>query len=404
MEKDNKILFLKINRMVKAVGKGKSLQCRRVLTLSVIFCCAFLISSCGLSGEETSPPTEIPPTDEPSPVPVSTSTSVVLPSPTPQPATPTAPDPLFPLNNPIITAGNVWKLKLVAEIPDSGAVYYALSPDNRFIGYRQQGIPGYKILDILTSRTIIIDPALEGYEGKTSSIDFLDESGIVNISGESEDLLWDAETGANLGESDPERCYVYSNDRSLRAYNRSDGGRRIIVENSLTGEQVQVFRTSAVAGLDFSADNKFLVSMEFDVFQRDTYFWDIERGIKYSTLYAVECVNFAEGDYFAAVLQNDPGEWVGELALISQDDFSQKKILTTQSVSLLEFGCPQFGYRSELVVAQWGDQIRFWDTESGSELKTIPASGTLKYGFSQDSTLFYTYAHNQNIKIYAVQD
>jgi len=373
-----------------------------IITILIILVSAFLLSACGASETEPVVATEIPPTAE---IVISSSTDTPVPEPTVAIKS-FLPELRSPINN-----DNVSALRLFGELPGTAGSHVAISPDNHWLATAQTLDGGrITIWNLLTGEQEKVLDGAWTLPIRLDTLFFLPDGVLVshlipigrNVWKDSRAQYWDVNSGEIMKEF---YCWYikYSQDGTIYAYmpEFDEDSMIVYVADAGTDNILQVFQPGyRVHSLQFSGDNSTLVGSTGNGWQSMYIFWDLEKGIKSSVLYDATCLSYSEMPVFAAILENQSSNDVGELATLYQADFEKDTITYDADIG---WGCPPVFTRStDLLVANSNNYVRFYNALNGKELNAIHVFAQAKIIFSPDKTFLVLNEYENNVKLYAV--
>lgn len=352
----------------------------------------------------TVPSTMVPPTDPPP------TAAIVISAPTeiPEPSEPVSV--FMPATRFEITKNNVVNLTQFGELPGTAASRLAISPDNHWLATgKSSGSANITIWNLYTGEKEMVLNGAWTDRINLEYLFFLPDGILVShlnpIGGDwrtgGRAQYWDLESGEIIKEL---TCYYikYSPDGSLYAYMPEFDEDRMwayIVE-AATDKAIQLIDPSSrIHSLVFSQDNRTLVGSTGTAWQSMYSFWDIEKGTRTSALFDTTCLAFSERDAFVVTLKNQDDSEVGELVMLEQVTFDQKRIAYQTKIG---WGCePVITRSTDMVIHYYNGYVRFIDAANENPLATIKVFSNTKILLSNDHTVLVLAEYENNIRLFA---
>lgn len=216
--------------------------------------------------------------------------------------------------------------------------------------------------------------------------------------------IWDLKSGEIIKEL---TCYYikFSPDGSHYAYMPEFDEDRMwaFIAETATDKTLQLIDPGfRIHALIFSQDNKTLVGSTGTAWQSAYSFWDIEKGTRTNVLYDTSCLAFTERDAFVVSLENQDDNDIGELVMLEQATFDQKRISYQTRIG---WGCtPVITHSTDMVIHYYLGSVRFMDAESGYPVASIKVPGKTKVLLSDDHTVLILAEYENNIRFFAVTE
>ena len=387
---------------------------RDFLIIAALILCLGVCTSCSPPAPEPQPPTQDPTSTVPPTNPPPTAAIVItLPTETPEPSEPVSV--FMPTTRFEITKENVGgKLTQFGQLPiQMVAPILDISPDNHWVATVEgHGTSDIRIWNMHTGTQEMV---LNGAWKDRLSVDYLFflpngvlVSHVQPIGGDWRNggraQYWDLESGEIIKELN---CYYikYSPDGSYYAHMPKfdeDSMVAFIVEEA-TGKTIQTIDPGyRIHSLIFSQDNSTLVGSTGPVWQSIYTFWDTKKGTKTNVLYDTSCLAFTERDAFVVALENQKDSEVGELVLLEQDTFDQKRISYQTKIG---WSCaPAITHSTDMVIHYYYGSVQFMDAANGYPVASLQVSSDAKILLSDDHTILILAEYENNIRFFAVTE
>jgi WD40 repeat protein len=330
-------------------------------------------------------------------------------SPTTSPTLSPTDTPFIPANLVPIDPQNAFQLQPLAVLPEAGASVVAFSPDGRQIAAGLFSTNAVKAWDLASGQELL---TLSG-QAEARIVSYLAyspdgaqlASGAQGWQAENDSLiLWETDTGRQA-ERYSGVLGALSPDWRLVAYTtrEQEGNTSLLLADRASGELLHTLNApSDIYGISFSPQGEHVAAKMYGVFQDLFAFWSVESGRLEHTVYDWVGSSYApDGRFIAALVDKGTGGDTGELNIFDAATFRWAKTLA-QDADSLWYTSPAFSPDGQLLAASFGDHVILWETQSWTELATLPTSAPSGAAFSPDGRLLVTFTHKGPVQLWGV--
>jgi WD40 repeat protein len=216
-------------------------------------------------------------------------------------------------------------------------------------------------------------------------------------------IVWDASTGYELQRFSSVLGAI-SPDWNLVALTQREhhvAGTLILSDLDNSEELHTLEAPGEIYAVTFSPQGQQVAALMYSVYQDLFSFWWVDSGLLDRTIYDWVGFSYSPDSRFIAALVNTGSGDVGELNIIDATTFKYIKTLAKDADNLW-FAYPAFSPDGQILAASRGDEVTLWDTETWSELTSLPTSAPTGLVFSPDGRMLTTFTQSGVVQLWGV--